>query len=142
MKKREGLMLLQLHIVAASAWLGLVAAETVIELSAKERVTRRFVADAHKVMDLYFEGPLVAITLVTGSMLLMRLWPHASALLLIKIVAGLVAVVSNIVCIRWVVRRANTDVDSDFVKLGRKITITGYTIPFGAAALAIGLYGV
>jgi hypothetical protein len=92
MKKREGLMLLQLHIVAASAWLGLVAAETVIELSAKERVTRRFVADAHKVMDLYFEGPLVAITLVTGSMLLMRLWPHASALLLIKIVAGLVAV--------------------------------------------------
>ena len=135
-------MLLQLHIVAASAWFGLVAAETAIELSAKERVTRRFVAGVHKVIDLYVEGPLVAITLLTGSLLLMRLWPHTSALLLIKIVAGLVAVVSNIVCIRWVVRRANTDDDDEFVKFGRKITITGYTIPFGVAALAIGLYGV
>lgn len=135
-------MLLRLHIIAASAWLGLVAAETVIELRAKERVTRRFVADAHKVLDLYFEGPLVAITLVTGALLLMGLWPHASAWLLLKIVAALVAVVSNVVCIRWVVRRANADAEGDFAEFGRRIAMTGYTIPFGIVALLIGLYGV
>jgi hypothetical protein len=51
------LTLLQIHIVAASGWLGLVAAETVIELMAKDRAIRQFVANVHKTIDLYFEGP-------------------------------------------------------------------------------------
>jgi hypothetical protein len=35
---------LQIHIVAASAWMGLIAAEVVIELLAHDKTTRRFVA--------------------------------------------------------------------------------------------------
>jgi uncharacterized membrane protein len=98
--------ILQIHIVAASAWIGLIAAEVVIELLAHDTTTRRFVAQAHKRIDLFFEGPLVAIVLLTGSVLLYRLWPSATPLLLLKVVIGLIAVVSNVVCIHWVLGRA------------------------------------
>ena len=134
--------LLQVHIVSASAWLGLIAAETVIELMARDRAARQFVAKAHKTIDLYFEGPLVAIMLVTGSLLLTRLWPNASVLLLVKVAVGLVAVVSNLLCIHWVLGRARARDDDEFRAYAQKISLTGYTIPLGILALAIGLYGV
>ena len=135
-------MLLTLHIVVASAWLGLVAGETVMELMAGDRDTRVFVAKAHQVMDLYFEGPLVLMTLVTGSVLLYGLWPDVSNLLMVKIVAAMNAVISNILCIRWVVFRAKAQTDRDFLQWAHKISTTKYTIPFGVLALALGLYGV
>jgi len=103
--------LLQLHVVTASAWMGLIAAEVVVELLAKDRSTRRFVAEAHRRIDLYFEGPLIAV-------------------------------VSNAVCIRWVVRRSLAEGNDEFIELDRKVSWTGNTIPFGVLALAIGLYGV
>ncbi len=134
--------LLQIHIVAASGWLGLVAAETVIELMAKDRAIRQFVANVHKTIDLYFEGPLVVIVLLTGSLLLYQVWPNASFLLLGKVAAGLIAVVANIVCIHWVLRRAGAIDDNEFYEYAKKVSFTGYSIPFGILALAIGLYGV
>ena len=134
--------LLEIHIVSASAWLGLIAAETVIELMAKDRATRRFVAQAHRTIDLYFEGPLVAIMVLTGSLLLYGLWPNASLLLLTKVAIGMVAVVSNFLCIRWVLGRARAKDDDEFLGYAKKISWTGYTIPFGLLALAIGLYGL
>ena len=135
-------MLLTLHIVVASAWLGLVAAEAVMELAARDRTTREFVARAHEAIDLYFEGPLVILTLLTGCLLLYRIWPDASALLVIKIAAALVAVVSNLLCIRWVVCRARAATDTEYLKWAQKISSTRYAIPFAVAALAIGIYGV
>jgi hypothetical protein len=135
-------MLLTIHIVVASAWLGLVAGETVMELMARDRDTRVFVARAHEVMDLYFEGPLVLMTLVTGSVLLYGLWPDVSIVLMVKIVAAMVAVISNILCIRWVVFRAKAQNDQDFLPWAHKISTTKYTIPFGVVALVIGMYGV
>jgi hypothetical protein len=134
--------ILQFHIVAASAWMGLIAAEVVIELLAHDKTTRRFVAEAHKRIDLFFEGPLVAIVLLTGSVLLYRLWPSATPLLLFKVVIGLIAVVSNAFCIHWVLGRARAKDDGEFYKYGKKVSWTGYTIPFGLLALALGLYGV
>ena len=134
-------MLLMLHIVVASAWIGLIAAETVMELAAKERESRRFVSAVHRTIDLYFEAPFVLVTLVTGSLLLYRLWPNVGILLMLKIGAGLVAIVSNLLCIRWVVLRASAQTDADFLKWARRISFTGDTIPFGVLALLIGLYG-
>ena len=134
--------LLQIHVVSASAWIGLIAAETVMELMAKDRTARRFVAQAHKMIDLYFEGPLVSTVLVTGSLLLYRLWPNASLLLLVKVSAGLLAVVSNVLCIHWVLGRARAKDDAEFSAYAHKVSLTGYTIPLGILALAIGLYGV
>ncbi len=133
---------LQIHVVAASAWLGLVAAETVIELMAKDRMTRRFVARAHKTIDLYFEAPLVAIVLVSGSLLLYRLWPDLSLLLIVKVVAGSIAIVANILCIHWVLGRARAKDDDEFFACSQKISWTGYSIPLAVLALAVGIYGV
>jgi hypothetical protein len=134
--------ILQIHIVVASAWMGLIAAEVVIELLAHDKTTHRFVAEAHKRIDLFFEGPLVAIVLLTGSVLLYRLWPSATPLLLLKVVISLIAVVSNVVCIHWVLGRARAKDDGEFYKYAKKVSWTGYTIPFGLVALALGLYGV
>jgi hypothetical protein len=85
---------------------------------------------------------LVAIVLLTGSVLLYRLWPSATPLLLLKVVISLIAVVSNVVCIHWVLGRARAKDDGEFYKYAKKVSWTGYTIPFGLLALALGLYGV
>ena len=50
-------MLLRVHIIATSAWLGLIAAETVMELMAKDKSTRLFVAKAHCTSSAHM-GPL------------------------------------------------------------------------------------
>ena len=123
-----------------SSRLGLIAGEVVIELTASDRPTKEFTAQAHRIMDLYFEGPLVLLTLVTGSMLLHGLWPEVSGWLLAKVVFGLVAVVSNIVCIRWVVFRARALDDEEYARWNHKVSMTKYTIPFGVAALLIGIF--
>ena len=133
--------ILQIHIVAASAWMGLIAAEVVMELLAKDSTTRRFVAEAHKRIDLFFEGPLVAIVLFSGCALLYPLWSSVTPLLAIKVSLGLIAVVSNFVCIHWVLGRARAKNDDEFYKYAKKVAWTGYTIPFGLLALALGLYG-
>ncbi len=135
-------MLLTLHIIIASSWLGLVAGETAMELSAKKRETKAFVAQVHRTIDIYIEGPLMSLTLITGAILLMNMWPEVSALLWVKVAAGLVAVVANIICIYWVVERARATDDAAFKSWAAKIRLTGYTIPFGALALGLGVYGV
>ena len=121
--------------------MGLIAAEVVIELLAKDSTTRRFVAEAHKRIDLYFEGPLVAVVLITGCVLLYPLWSSATPLLLFKVCVGVIAVVSNLVCIHWVIGRARAKDDEEFRNYAKKVSWTGYTIPFGLLALALGLYG-
>ena len=133
--------ILQIHVVAASAWMGLIAAEVVIELLARDSTTRRFVAEAHKRIDLFFEGPLVAIVLLTGCVLLYPLWSSATPLLLFKVSIGFIAVVSNVVCIHWVLGRAQAKDEGEFYKYAKKVSWTGYTIPFGLLALFLGLYG-
>lgn len=134
--------LLQVHVVATSAWLGLVAAESVMELAAKDAAARRLVARIHRWIDICFEGPLIATVLVTGGTLLYRLWPNVSPLLWVKASAGLIAVLANAVCIQWVFARANAGNDASVLSYTRKIAATGYAIPFALAALALGLYGV
>ena len=119
-----------------------MAAETIVELAAKDRITRLFVSQAHKIIDLYFEGPLVILTLVTGVMLLAGIWPNVTALLIVKIAIALVAIVGNLFCIHWVVRRARATTDDEFLKWARKITFSGYAVPFGVIALLIGLFGL
>ena len=134
-------MVLILHVIFASAWIGLVVGEAVIELMANDRETRKFVAKAHEIMDVYFEGPLVALTLVSGAHLLYGLWPDISVLLVIKIVCALIAVFVNVLCIRWVVLRARAETDSEFAEIAHKVNHTKYAIPFALVALGIGILG-
>jgi hypothetical protein len=134
--------ILQIHLVVASAWMGLIAAELIIERMARGKVIRQFVAKVHKTIDIYIEAPLVALVLITGCILLYRLGAGVSPMLLFKIVLGVVAVVSNVICIYWVLRRARSKDDADFVHFARRIALTTYTIPLGLLALVIGMYGV
>lgn len=131
-------MLAQIHGAAAGAWLGVVAAETVLEFSGRDAPSRRLVAHLHAWIDYLFEGPLVAIVLVTGSVLLARAWP-APPLLLVKAGAGLLAVIANIICIPLVLVRARATNDDEVRRLFRPIQLTGLAIPFGLLALALGL---
>jgi hypothetical protein len=133
--------LLEAHVVAASAWLGVVAGESVMELSARDPASLRLIAQIHKWIDICFEGPLVAIVLATGAVLMFRAWP-GSPLLLVKVGAAMIAVIANSICIVRVQARAQANDDEALRALTRKIVGTGIAIPFGLIALAIGLYGV
>ncbi|MGB0920935.1 MAG: hypothetical protein ACPG06_02790 [Alphaproteobacteria bacterium] len=135
-------MLLTFHIIIASAWLGLVAGETAMELMAKSRETKSFVAQVHRTIDIYVEGPLMSLTLITGSILLWDIWPEVSTLLLVKVAAGVIAVIANVICIHWVIERARATTDEAFKGWAAKIKLTGYTIPFAVVALGLGIYGV
>jgi hypothetical protein len=91
---------------------------------------------------LSFSAARGNIVLLTGCVLLYPLWPSATALLLLKVAVGIIAVVSNVVCIHWVLGRARAKDDGEFYQYAKKVSWTGYTIPFGLLALALGLYGV
>ncbi|MBV8501907.1 MAG: hypothetical protein JO006_09330 [Paucibacter sp.] len=130
--------LIQLHAAAVCAWFGLVAAETVMELSACDEASRRFVAIAHGWIDRVFEIPLLLTVLVSGAVLLSRGWP-LSPLLQVKVVCGLIGVLANLVCIPLVQARTNAvGDDARVTRLTHHIILTGSAIPFGIAAMVIG----
>jgi hypothetical protein len=133
--------LLEVHIVATSAWLGLVAGEVVMELHARDPAAQRLIARMHKWADICFEGPLIGIVLATGGVLLYRAWP-GSPLLLVKVGAAMIAIIANLICMLNVRARAHAESEDTLRTLTRRIMATGLAIPFGLAALAIGLYGV
>ena len=126
--------LLQGHFLAAGFWLGLLAAETVLELH--PRASQPPIAVVHLWIDLLFEGPVV---LVTGALLLARSWP-APPLVLIKAAVGLVPILANLYCFPLVQGRARTTDPQRALALTRRIKLTGAAIPFAIAAFAIGLY--
>lgn len=131
--------LLQLHAAAVCAWMGVIAAETVLEFSPRDGASRRLVAAMHGWIDIAVEGPLIGLVVLTGASLLAARWP-ASPLLLVKVGCGLAAVLANLVCMVYVRQRAVASDDARIRLLGVRIRLTGLAIPFGLAALAIG-YG-
>ncbi|MBI1816366.1 MAG: hypothetical protein HYR72_15420 [Deltaproteobacteria bacterium] len=132
------MMLVQLHLIAVSFWLGMVAAETVLEFCGRDAVSRRTVAVAHRWIDLLFEIPVVIVVVGTGTLLLARAWP-ASPLLLVKVGAGSIAVIANLICVPLVHARWKETDDARVRALTRQVKMTGLAIPFAIAALVIGL---
>lgn len=132
--------LLQIHFFAVSAWVGLLAGESVMELHAHGPAAQHLIARIHKWIDIFFEGPLVVAVLATGSILLYRVWP-APSLLLVKVGAAMIGIVANVICIPWVQARAQTENEEALRTLTRKIAGTGLAIPFVLLALVIGLHG-
>ncbi|MBV8666863.1 MAG: hypothetical protein JO269_10310 [Burkholderiaceae bacterium] len=129
--------LLQLHAAAVCTWMGVISAETVLELMQRDPASRRFIAAVHGWIDILFEGPLVALVLITGAMLLARTWP-ASPLLLTKVAAGMVGVIVNVICIVLVRLRVKASDDARVLTLTKQIRLTGLAIPFGLYALVVG----
>jgi len=130
--------LLQVHFFAVCFWLGLLAAETVMELHLRSGGSAGPIASIHRWIDLLFEGPAVLLVLVTGGLLLAQNWP-APPLLWVKISFGLIAIAANLYCVPLVLGRARTKDEAAARTLTRRISHTGWAIPFAVAAFVIGI---
>jgi hypothetical protein len=129
--------LLQLHLVLVSFWFGLWAAETVLELSARDPGALRTAAVVHKWIDILFEGPVAIAVLVTGALLLARAWP-APPVVLIHAGLGVVPAVVNLVCMKWVLSRAGETDDARVRALTWKVKVSGLGIPVAMVAFVVG----
>ena len=127
----------QIHAAAVCAWFGVIGAEVILELHGRDPAARRVVAAVHQWIDLLLEGPLVLLVLATGAVLVARAWP-LSPLLIVKVIAGLVAIIANMICIPLVRMRAAATDDRRMLSLSRQVTQTGFAIPVGVFALVLG----
>lgn len=128
------------HLLALSAWGGLVLAEIVIELSARSASTLRAAARFHYAIDLLVEAPLLAVVLATGVALASRAWPMPP-LLTVKVCAGLAAIGANAACVALVVlRRRHLAEGAALLRYRRRIVATALVgVPFGLLAAILGL---
>jgi len=96
-------------------------------------------ARLHFWIDAVVELPLVALVLVTGTLLTARVWPP-TGLHVLKLAMGAIAVAANLYCIAFVILRYRHRHDP--VKLRRyraHVLASTVGLPFGAAAAYIGL---
>jgi hypothetical protein len=129
--------LLQLHLMLVSFWFGLWAAETVLELSARDPQSTRTIASLHRWIDVLFEMPVAIAVLITGGALLARMWP-VGPLALVHAAAGVIPAAVNLLCFGYVYARAKTDDEARARDLTRKVKLTGYAIPVAVIAMVIG----
>lgn len=133
-----------LHVCAASFWFGIVGAEFVIERSRAESRSHGYaVARNHYWIDVLLEVPVALVVLVTGLVLLRT--ADITPLLVVKVVAGTVAVAVNVLCLVPVTRRktaADQDRLPEVIRQSRLIDrITAIGLPAATLALIIGLSG-
>ena len=137
-------LLIKLHIVAVSFWLGIVAVESVLERTrAGGREIAFYVARSHFLIDRWIEIPTFLVVVATGALLLDP--ARLSGWYLLKVVCGLVAVASNIFCAYFVVRRKQAAEAGDLDAVKRQawaIDLSGLAIPVAMVALFIGLSGL
>jgi hypothetical protein len=131
-----------LHLCAVAFWFGVVGAEFIIERSRSENKPHGYaVARNHYWIDLLLEMPAVVMVLTTGFVMLGN--ATMSPALLVKIIAGLIAVSSNAVCVLPVALRkkaADSGNHADVIRYSRAIDrISLLGIPAGVIALAGGL---
>lgn len=97
-------LLLTLHLLALGIWIGVVAAEFVIEFDGMKNSTSLIKASKlHFLTDIWVEIPAFTIVLITG--LLMINSHHLQGVFLYKIIFGLAAIIFNSVCVYAVFRR-------------------------------------
>jgi hypothetical protein len=126
------------HLFVLGLWGGLVLAELVIEVGARTADELRTAAELHYRLDLLLEVPLLLSILATGGALVAR--TPLDRLLIVKIVAALVAIALNLFCVGLVVaRRRAADDPARLERLSRAVRWTAVGVPFGLAALVLGL---
>lgn len=136
-------LFLQLHLFAVAFWLGVVAVEYLLEQGRAESRAQGFsVAQLHRRIDLYFELPAFSVVLVSGLMLFEP--GRFDGIYALKIVAGLIAVFGNTLCLVPVLQRrtaATVDNLPDLIRLSRQIDrISLIAIPAGLVTLVCGGY--
>lgn len=127
------------HLFVIAMWAGLVLAEFVMEAVCREGAMARAAAVIHYWFDLLLELPLIGGVVVTGAILLMRTWPPTPVHVL-KIGAAGVAIACNLYCVAVVVRRQRRlDDPSELARWRTYVFLSGVGVPFGLAALYLGL---
>lgn len=107
--------LLFLHIVCVSLWAGCILVEAIYEHSIDDSdLMRVFLSKLHWNTDKYVEIPAFLGVLATGAVMLAHV--EITALLLIKVVFGLIAIVFNAVCVGLVIKRLGYAKSGDFVR--------------------------
>ena len=136
-------LLLQLHLFAVAFWLGVVAVEYLIEQGRAQSRSQGFtVARLHRRIDIFFEMPAFTVVLVTGVLLIEP--ARFDGIYALKIVAGGLAVLGNLLCLVPVLKRhasAEADDLAEVIHQSKMIDrISLLAIPAGLLALACGVY--
>ena len=136
-------IVLIVHILAIAFWMGIVAVESVLELqNGKNHPEADFaIARYHFLIDRYVEIPTLLVILTTG--FIMFDINQFSGLYAIKIVAALLAITANLVCIFPVMRRkaaADRGDHEEVAKISDFILRTIIGAPAALLALGIGVY--
>lgn len=127
----------ELHGAAVAAWLVVLVAEMVVEAQARAPGANPAVALAHGWIGLLAEAPLIAVTVVTGMLLMMRMWP-VPTIVLVKAALGLVAAAANKFRVLLAAPRICVDDDMKRIRLTRRITLAGTAVPIGAVTGFLG----
>jgi uncharacterized membrane protein len=140
-------ILLPLHLSCIGVWLGCILTETLFEraLLGKGREQELILVGLHKRVDLFVEIPAFSAVLITGALIL----PMAkdSGLLHLKIALGLLAIATNIYCVRLVFQRADAATRGEweaFSRLDHKQHLYGAVVLLAivlALIVGIALYG-
>lgn len=127
------------HLIALSAWLGVVITEVLFEFAGSDVASLRAAARFHRAVDTYGELPILAAVLVTGAILAVRAWP-LTPLHLVKIAASLASVAAALVCVMWVLQRRGDEEARVLLGYRRRIwTLAAVSAAFATPALYIGL---
>ncbi|MGI1679510.1 MAG: hypothetical protein K6L75_12295 [Cellvibrionaceae bacterium] len=107
-------VILFIHLMAIGIWAGCLAIETVCELD-QENVHFKdsYIAALHWKIDKFVEIPALLITLVTGSIMLAN--APSNPILMIKIIAGLLAVFFNAIAVFLIYKRYHCYLQNDEV---------------------------
>ena len=123
------------HLAALFFWAGLVVCETVVEFSPLPLATR---ASLHWWIDAFVELPVLALIILSGTVLVSRL-PELTPLHWVKIACAAIAIGANLACagaVRLRYRNAATPVGAKYDHWVKRAWVG---VPFGLAALYIGL---
>ncbi|HTM20692.1 MAG TPA: hypothetical protein VL172_09300 [Kofleriaceae bacterium] len=126
------------HLIFLGLWGGIVLAELVLEASPKNEADHRFVAKVHYFTDLFVELPVLGAVLLTGVMLLRRVGEHTT-LHWVKLGLALAAIATNVWAAVTVFRRKRATDPAELMRLTTQVRWSGIGVPFGLAALYIGL---
>ena len=119
-----------IHVLAITFWLGVISVEVIFE---RAKIDQSATVVLHKLTDRYIELPIITVVMVTGLMLWSRTgW---SIEILPKVLVGMGAVLSNVICYYFVEKRTpESSVFSQQSKNILWITVPGF-ICFIAAFL-------
>jgi hypothetical protein len=127
------------HLFLLAMWGGLVAAELVMEAVCRAPERAALAAEIHFWLDVILELPLIAGVIATGAVLLARGWPPDARHALKLALAG-AAIATNLYCVGVVIRRrARRDDALALERLQRRVFWSALGVPFGLAALYLGL---